>query len=74
MTLTDSAKSRVSEVDIQKWIKARVSKHKQLVGGVRFVDVVPKLASGKIQRRIMREWAKRDAPALAARGSLRSKL
>ena len=29
-----------------------------------FVDEVPKLASGKIQRKTMREWAERDAPAI----------
>ena len=39
-----------------------MAKHKQLVGGVAFVDEVPKLASGKIQRKLMRDWAKRDAP------------
>jgi 4-coumarate--CoA ligase len=31
------------------------------VGGVTFVDEVPKLASGKIQRKVMREWSKKDA-------------
>ena len=38
-----------------------MAKHKHLVGGVTFIDEVPKLASGKIQRKVMREWAKRDA-------------
>jgi hypothetical protein len=28
------------------------------VGGIAFVDEVPKLASGKIIRKLMREWAK----------------
>lgn len=42
----------------------RVAKHKRLVGGVAFIDEVPKIASGKIQRKTMREWAKRDAMAL----------
>jgi acyl-coenzyme A synthetase/AMP-(fatty) acid ligase len=32
-----------------------------LAGGVVFIDEVPKLASGKIQRKTMRDWAKRDA-------------
>lgn len=41
-----------------------MAKHKRLVGGVVFVDEVPKLASGKIQRKTMREWAKRDAAVL----------
>lgn len=42
----------------------KVAKHKRLVGGVAFVDEVPKLASGKIQRKLIREWAKRDVPAV----------
>jgi 4-coumarate--CoA ligase len=41
----------------------RVAKHKQLTGGVVFIDEVPKSPSGKIQRKILREWAKNDAVA-----------
>ncbi|KAI4737148.1 4-coumarate-CoA ligase, partial [Aureobasidium sp. EXF-12298] len=58
--LRDQAKGRVTAKDIQDWIAARKAKHKHLVGGVMFVDEVPKLASGKIQRKVLREWAKRD--------------
>jgi len=29
--------------------------------GVKFIDKVPKLVSDKIQRKVMRDWAKRDA-------------
>ena len=50
--------------DIQEWIKTKVAKHKWLVGGVTFVQEVPKLASGKVQRKIMREWSKADAVIL----------
>lgn len=50
--------------NIQSWIKEHVAKHKWLEGGVAFVDEIPKLASGKITRKVMREWAKRDAPLL----------
>jgi 4-coumarate--CoA ligase len=42
----------------------RVSKHKQLTGGIRFIDEVPKSPSGKIQRKVLKEWAKRDARSL----------
>lgn len=45
-------------------MKSKVAKHKWLVGGVSFVDEVPKLASGKIQRKVMREWSKDDAASL----------
>lgn len=58
------SKGKVSPEDIQEWIKARVAKHKHLVGGVVFIDEVPRLQSGKIQRKVMREWAKRDAEEL----------
>lgn len=55
------SKGKVTPQDIQDWIASRVAKFKRLVGGVVFIDEVPKLASGKIQRKVMRDWAKRDA-------------
>ena len=61
VALKDEAKGRITPKQIQDWIKDKVAKHKRLVGGVAFVDEVPKLASGKIQRKLMRDWAKRDA-------------
>lgn len=64
VTLKEESRGKVTEKQIQEWIKSRVAKHKQLVGGVKFVDEVPKLASGKIQRKVMREWAKSDAKAM----------
>jgi 4-coumarate--CoA ligase len=45
-------------------MKDKVAKHKRLVGGIVFIDEVPKLASGKIVRKLLKEWAKRDAPIL----------
>lgn len=61
VVIPDHAKGKVTPQDIQSWIKPRVAKHKWLVGGVTFIDEVPKLASGKIQRKILKEWAKADA-------------
>lgn len=43
-----------------------MGEYKWLAGGVVRVDEVPKLASGKIQRRVVREWAKRDAQEMLA--------
>ena len=76
IALTDEAKGKVGTKEIHAFMKERVAKHKQLVGGIAFIDEVPKLASGKIQRKLMREWAKRDAPAMerAMGGSARAKL
>ena len=64
VAIQDASKGKVTPGDIQEWIKSRVAKHKHLVGGVTFVDEVPKLASGKIQRKTMREWSKADAKIL----------
>jgi 4-coumarate--CoA ligase len=64
VTVQDVSKGKVKPEEIQEWMKSRVAKHKWLVGGVTFVDEVPKLASGKIHRKTMREWSKADAKIL----------
>ncbi|EXJ61682.1 hypothetical protein A1O7_02111 [Cladophialophora yegresii CBS 114405] len=61
VALKEEARGKVTETEVQEWLNARVAKHKRLVGGVAFVPEVPRLASGKIQRKVMKEWAKRDA-------------
>lgn len=61
VVLKESAKGKVKERDIVSWTEQRVAKHKRLEGGVKFIDEVPKSPSGKIQRTVMRDWAKRDA-------------
>ncbi len=50
----------VGSHEIQEWMKSKVARYKHLTGGVVFVDEVPKSAAGKIQRKILREWAKKD--------------
>lgn len=40
---------------IVTWCAGQVSNHKQLRGGVRFLDMVPKSPSGKILRRVLRD-------------------
>lgn len=76
IALKDEAKGKINAKDIHAFMKERVAKHKQLIGGIAFVDEVPKLASGKIQRKLMREWAKRDTPAMEKEvgGNARAKL
>ncbi|KAI1385043.1 acetyl-CoA synthetase-like protein [Hypoxylon trugodes] len=46
--------------EIIKFIEDRVAQHKRLRGGVRFVDEVPKNASGKLLRRVLKEAAKKE--------------
>lgn len=59
--LKESRVGRVSEAQVQQYMASRVVKYKRLTGGVVFVDEIPRLASGKIQRKVLKEWAKRDA-------------
>jgi 4-coumarate--CoA ligase len=49
-----------TEDRIVKWLAGKVASHKRLRGGVRFVDEVPKSASGKILRRVLKEKAKEE--------------
>ncbi len=46
------AGTNVSEDEIIKFVESKVTHHKKLRGGVKFTDVIPKSASGKILRRV----------------------
>jgi 4-coumarate--CoA ligase len=52
----------VLEKEIQEWFNKKVANHKQLRGGIRFTDVIPKSASGKILRRILRDKMRAEEP------------
>lgn len=67
VALKDEYKGVTTVDDIHEHMKAKVAKHKRLVGGIVFVDEVPKLQSGKIMRKVVKEWAKRDAEKLSGR-------
>jgi len=59
---------RKTEEDIVAWLRAKVANHKRLRGGVRFVDEIPKSASGKILRRVLKLRAQEeDAKGLKAK-------
>lgn len=45
---------------IVKWLEGKVASHKRLRGGVRFIDEIPKSATGKILRRVLKEKAKQE--------------
>jgi acyl-CoA synthetase (AMP-forming)/AMP-acid ligase II len=45
----------LTESLVMEYVKQNVAKHKWLKGGVEFIDVVPKSASGKILRRNLRD-------------------
>ncbi|KAF2798864.1 4-coumarate-CoA ligase [Melanomma pulvis-pyrius CBS 109.77] len=61
VVLKSEHKSASTEWDIKRWMADRVAKHKHLSGGVVFINEVPKSPSGKIQRKELREWAKKDS-------------
>ncbi|KFY84830.1 hypothetical protein V500_08969 [Pseudogymnoascus sp. VKM F-4518 (FW-2643)] len=46
--------------NIADWLATKVAGHKRLRGGVRFVDVIPKTASGKILRRVLKQQAEEE--------------
>ncbi|KAI9882602.1 MAG: hypothetical protein M1823_005649 [Watsoniomyces obsoletus] len=48
------------EREILEWVKERVANHKRLRGGVRFVKQIPKSASGKILRRLLKVEAEKE--------------
>jgi 4-coumarate--CoA ligase len=56
--------------DIASWLNSKVAGYKRLRGGIRFVDVIPKSAAGKILRRLLRDQAKAEVE----KGTVKSKL
>ena len=58
------------ENEICKWVASKVSNHKRLRGGIRFVNDIPKSAAGKILRRVLRDQIKEELE----RKSFKSKL
>lgn len=66
--VASAAVGRLKPSDVQDWIEPRVAKHKWLKGGVVFVPEIPKLMSGKIQRKVLREWSARDLQAIEGTG------
>lgn len=40
----------INEEDIQRWVNGKVAHYKKLVGGVKFIDAIPRNPSGKILR------------------------
>ena len=47
--------ANLSESDVKRWVEGRLTRYKWLSGGVEFLESVPKSASGKILKRILRE-------------------
>ena len=52
--------SQATTDDVVSWLQAKVANHKRLRGGVRYVDEIPKSASGKILRRLLKLKAQEE--------------
>ena len=50
----------LTEEDVKRYSSERLSKYKNLDGGVRFVDSIPKNATGKILKRVLKEEAQAE--------------
>lgn len=55
---------------IAKHVEDHKSKHKWLVGGIEFIEVVPKSPSGKILRRLIRDQEKEKMKKSAGKPKL----
>ncbi|KAL1603854.1 hypothetical protein SLS60_005446 [Paraconiothyrium brasiliense] len=55
--------ARLDESGVHEWMRGRLAGYKQLVGGIKFVDVIPKNASGKILKGELRAMAKKELGA-----------
>jgi len=53
--------TNIQKAEIQAFMKERLAGYKQLVGGIVFVKEIPKLPSGKILKRVLREMVKKEA-------------
>ena len=53
----------ITEQEIKNFVKSKAADYKQLRGGVVFMDVIPKSASGKILRKDLRALAKKGPSA-----------
>ena len=62
--------SKEDAEEIIKWIAGKVANHKRLRGGIRFIEEVPKSASGKILRRVLKEKAKAEEESKPAKAKL----
>lgn len=47
--------------EVQAFMKEQLAGYKQLVGGVVFINEIPKLPSGKILKRVLREMVKQES-------------
>ena len=65
VVLKEAFVGTVSEDDLKEFVKERAAAYKRLEGGVVFREAIPKSASGKILRRILRDELEEELHASA---------
>ena len=50
----------LGEKEVREFMEPRLARYKALTGGVRFVQEIPRNASGKILKRLLRERAAKE--------------
>ena len=58
---------RLSGQEVMEYVEPQLAKYKRLTGGVRFMPAIPKTASGKILKRLLREEAQQELRASVAK-------
>jgi acyl-CoA synthetase (AMP-forming)/AMP-acid ligase II len=64
----------LAEAEVKEYLGQRLAKYKVLTGGVKFVEAIPKNASGKILKRMLREEAERESKGREGAGEDKAKL
>jgi len=57
---TTDDNEEATKASIYEWVKGKVAPYKRLDGGIIFTDVIPKSASGKILRRLLRDQVREE--------------
>jgi acyl-CoA synthetase (AMP-forming)/AMP-acid ligase II len=57
----------VTEESIREFCKTRLARYKELTGGVRFLEGIPRNATGKALKRILREMAKTESKSATSK-------
>ncbi|KAJ5697123.1 AMP-dependent synthetase/ligase [Penicillium malachiteum] len=56
----ESKEKPLDEKDVQEFVLKNLARYKSLTGGVRFLDSIPRNPSGKILKRFLRDYAKKE--------------
>ncbi|RFU28436.1 hypothetical protein B7463_g7925, partial [Scytalidium lignicola] len=60
VTVAGVERDEITSEEITKWMADKVANHKLLRGGIKYIDAIPKTASGKIVRSLLRAKAKEE--------------